>query len=138
MRGAFDTITIWNKYSDASTNKDVFFRSVVKGCSYEQKSVRAVSGQTASVAGTTGVLIAENPNYKPAKEWAAGDKTAFFTLQTGDLVARGEHSDEITGISPNTESAVRQRLMPEVFTIRVVQDNTAGYKRGRHLFVEGV
>ncbi len=138
MRGADDVITVWNKRRNPATNKDEWFRHIIPNCSWEQKAVRAVSGQTASIASTTSVLIAENPLYKPAAEWTAGDKAAFFTLQTGDLIARGAHDTEITGVSPYTESAVKQSLMPEAFTIRVMQDNTAGYKRGRHYYVEGI
>ncbi len=136
MRGANDVITLWNKTREGKN--DVWYRHIIRNCSWEQKTIRAVSGQTASIASTIGVLISENPLYKPAKAWAAGDKAAFFTLQNGDLIARGEHGIEITGVTPNTESAIKAGLMPVAFTVRIVQDNTATYKRGRHYYVEGV
>ncbi len=137
MRGANDTITVWNKWRNPETNKDEWFRHVITGCSWEHKAVREVDGQTARLASVFSVLISENPQYRAAGEWA-DDKITFFTLQEGDLVALGVQSAEITGAAPNTESAVRQNLAPEVFTIRVFVDNTGGYKRGKHYYLEGV
>ncbi len=136
LKGAYQTITMWNKIREGA--KDVWYRHVLAGCSFKHKIVRAVSGSTASIANVTAALIPKNPLYKSPSEWAAGDKSAFFTLQAGDLIALGEQAIEITGVTPNTESAVRTRLLPDVFTVKAVQDNTAGYKRGGHYYVEGV
>ena len=136
MRGAEVTVTIWNKWRNQASGKDEWFRHVIPRCSWEHKAVRAVSGQTASVASSICVLIDENALYRPPREWAGADKARFFTLGLGDLAALGAHTEEITGALP--ESTLKQRLAPEVFTIRIVQDNTAGYKRGRHYYIEGV
>lgn len=138
MRCAHDTITIWNKWRNPETNKDQWFRHVIHNCVWEHKTVRAVSGQTASVASTFSVLISENPRFRSQNDWAAGNKASFFTLQAGDLVALNKQTLEITGIAPSTESAIRQSLSPEVFTIRAFNNNTASYKLGKHYYVEGV
>ena len=138
MRGTDATITIWNKWRNPDTQKDEWFRHVVPRCSWEHKAVRTVSGQTASIASVISVLISESPMFKPGQEWAAGDKAAFFTLRTGDLVALGEQTAEITGVAPYTESGLRQSLAPEVFTVKIAKDNTAGYKWGKHYYAEGV
>jgi hypothetical protein len=138
MKGAPYIITVWNKWRNPATNKDEWFRHVIPNCSWERKAVRAVSGQTASIASVFGVLLPQSELFKPEREWALGDKAAFFTLKPGDIIALGEQTAEITGVSPYTESAVRQSLAPEVFTISIASDNTAKYKRGKHYYAEGV
>jgi hypothetical protein len=137
LRGVFVSITVWNKWRNPSTNKDEWFRHVIPNCAPLQNTVRTVMGTTASLATTTGVMVNENSLYKTSDEWAAGDKTAFFTLQAGDLVAIGEHAIEITGASPYRESDIRQSLGGKAFVIKIFQDNAAAQKRGRHYYIEG-
>lgn len=139
LRGAYDTITLWNKWRNPGTNKDEWFRHVLSGCSWEHKAVRTVTGQTASLASVTTVLIPENILFMNQDEWEhmTGNRTAFFTVQTGDIIALGAHEAEITDIAPYRESDVIVLYAPKAFKVKIFQDNTAGYKRGRHYYAEG-
>lgn len=136
LLGSYEKITIWNKYRDQTTNKDSWQKSVIPGCSWEHREVRNVAGQTASIGSTTSVLINENKLFVTPKNWAPGTET--FTINIGDLVARGEHNIEITGEAPYRESEVRQSLLPDVFIIKTFNNNTQGYKMGRHYDISGV
>ena len=138
MRGATETITVWNRYKD-DAKKDVWVRSVVVGCSWEDDIVRDVNGTAAVYASGYQVLIAENPAYMPVEEWlalSAEDKATGFTLAVGSLVARGEQSDEITPAF--TVAMLKQRLDTGIFAISAFSDATHGYKRGRHYELLGV
>lgn len=121
MRGMTETVTIWRK--SRVGGKDVWTRVVVPDCCWDSNTERTVSGNTASLASTFVVLL-------PAS--LAG------RVSVGDLVAKGAHETEITGVAPNTEANVRTSLLPNVFTVKNVYDGTAGYKQGRHIEIEGV
>lgn len=135
MRGAYDTITIWNKFRNAS-NKNEWQRSVIPGCSWETEIIKTVSGTTANIASNIIVLVPANALYRPFNEWKT-DRQGF-TFSAGDLVARGEILTEITGVTPHTESEVKTSLSPGVFNIMAFADYTQGYKRGRHFEISGV
>lgn len=122
MRGMTETITIWHK-AKGKNGKDTWTRQVVPECSWESNVVRAVSGNTAALASTFVVLL-------PA---SLGGK-----VSVGDLVAKGAHETEITGVAPNTEAQVRTSLLPQVFTVKTVYDGTAAYKQAPHIEMEGV
>lgn len=121
MRGMTETITIWHK-AKGENGKDTWTRQVVPECSWESNVVRAVSGNTASLASTFVVLL-------PASLVGHVDK--------GDLVAKGDCNAEITGVAPNTEALVRNSLLPNVFTVKIVHDGTAEYKQAPHIEIEG-
>lgn len=122
MRGMTETITIWHK-AKGENGKDTWTRQVVPECSWESNVVRAVSGNTAALASTFIALF-------PAS--LAGE------VSVGDLVAKGAQTAEITGVTPNTEASVRISLLPDVFTVKVLRDATADYKKAPHIEVEGV
>ena len=84
-------------------------------CSWESNVVRAVSGNTASLASTFVVLL-------PASLVGHVDK--------GDLVAKGDCNAEITGVAPNTEALVRNSLLPNVFTVKIVARWYRGIQAG--------
>lgn len=121
MRGMTETVTIWHK--SRVDGKDTWTRTVVPECCWESNTVRTVSGNSAALASTFVVLL-------PAS--LAGK------VSVGDLVAKGEHETEITGVAPNTEANVRTSLLPNVFTVKNVYDGTAGYKQGGHIEIEGL
>ncbi|GHU57304.1 hypothetical protein AGMMS49975_22620 [Clostridia bacterium] len=121
MRGMTETITIWHKSRNTSTNKDEWTRQVVPNCSWEADIIRNVSNGTANVASAFTVLI---------------PTTALVAV--GDLAAKGERTAEITGIAPFTEAMIKTSLQPLVFTVKAISDLSAGYKRGGHLEVTGV
>lgn len=135
MRGAFDSITVYNKFRNAS-NKDEWKRSVVPNCSWETEVIKTASGTTANIASSTIVLVSVNPDYRPFNEWVT-DRQGF-TFSVGDLVARGEILTEITGVSPYTESLVKASLLPEVFNVKAFADFTQNHKHGKHFEISGV
>ena len=134
MRGQHDTITVWNKAIE--NNKTVYYRHVVPRCYWRAQVVRNVSGSTVSIGTAWAVTVEAQDGYKPYSEWLkSNDKSNYFTFNAGDIVALGEHADDMTA---ENASAVYNSLKPNVCTIKTVADNTQPWKQGRHIAVEGV
>lgn len=141
IKGCFQTVTIWNKWRNHSTGKDEFYRHVLPvPCKWKNHIQRSISDSTANIASSIIAMIPYSDTYRSATEWKALDadgRSAFWTLQTGDLMALGDQSTEITGVKPYTTSDVLTALAPNVMTIKGFQDNTQS-THGRHYRVEGV
>lgn len=140
LKGFIHTITIWNKLSTQG-QKDRWFKSIINDCSWEDVVVRSVSGSTANVATTTRVLIEKKDNYLIYEKWSKlsdDERINYFTFSQGDLVALGEHEEDITGVSPHTEALIKIALKPYVFNIKALSDQTESYKHGKHYEIEGV
>jgi len=134
MFGQHDTITVWNK--TVENGKTVYYRHVVPRCYWRSQVIRNVSGSTVSLGTAWNVTIEAQDGYMPYSEWMKlADKSAFFTFNVGDIVARGKHADEMTA---DNAPALYNQLKPDVFTIKTVTDNTQEWKHGRHIAVEGV
>lgn len=138
MFAANVSATIFNRWRNPSTKKDEWFRHVIPVLvRWKSRTERSVSGTSASVANTYVVVMPPSDQYMPETEWKQlSDKSRYFTLQKGDLLALGEVDAEITGIAPNRESEVKAALEPNVMTIKSIEDNTR-VVHGRHYRLEG-
>ncbi len=92
-----DTITIYNKYIDNRAEK--WQRSVVRDVNWQ--ATKAVSGSRdgllSSNVATIFIPFTSHTEYLVPKAWAL-DKTSHWTLQEGDVIVRGEVTDEITDV----------------------------------------
>lgn len=114
-----DTITVLNKYKNLDTHKDEWNKVVLEGCRWASKTVRNVSGSTASISYTLSCRI-------PYK----GKQIHF---QLGDYVIKGKVAEEIT--AENVVSVINS-YRPNAFMIKSIKDNTAD--RLKHYHIEGV
>lgn len=136
MQGMYDTITVWNKHYDLTSKQTTYYRHVLDRCNWDVDMVRTVNDSTVSLANTWRVTIEARDGYLPYADWLqSNDKSNHFTANEGDLVAKGEHADEIT---PANMTAVMSALKSDVFAVKVVDDNTQEWKYGRHIAIEGV
>jgi len=104
---------------------------------YGYPCIGAVEVASASVANTYVVIMPPSEQYMSESEWKIlEDKSGYFTLQKGDLLALGEVDAEITGVTPNRESEVKTALSPNVMTIKSIEDNTR-VAHGKHYRLEG-
>jgi hypothetical protein len=134
-------ITVWNKWRDPATKKDVFFRHVLPiKCKFAYTIERGFTGSGAGIAGSNTAVVPYTDGCLPAERWRELDeegKRAFFTLQVGDILALGAHDIEITGERPYTSGEVKAALAPLCIVIKAVADNTL-CAHGKHWRVEGL
>lgn len=141
MFGCNDDVTVWNRWRNPETGKDEWYRHILPvKCKWKTHANRDVSGGTANIANSIVLVVPYSETYFKPQEWAVLDvagKARFFTLKSGDLAALGKQEVEITGIRPSTEAEIKKILLPDVMTIKAVQDFTRS-AQGKHFKVEGV
>ena len=113
-----DIITVLNKSKNAETNKDIWHKVVIDCCNWSAKTIRNVSGSTASIGYTLSCRIP----YKGAQ----------IKLSLGDYVVKGEVNEEVT-----TDNIVKliNSYRPNAFMIKSIKDNTSD--RLKHYHIEG-
>lgn len=114
-----DTITVLSKSKNPNTHKDEWRKIVLTGCNWSAKTVRNVSGSTASISYTLSCRIPYNG--------------AQIAINLGDYAVKGEIKEEIT--SDNIVKVVNS-YRPNAFMIKSFKDNTAD--RLKHYHIEGV
>jgi hypothetical protein len=97
------TLTIYNKYYDATTKADKYQRFVLAAAIWEDRkdsNVLASGGdKTANQAIIYIPFAIGNPYYLKPKVWLAlTTKTSNFTLQINDLVVKGTVTDTLSSI----------------------------------------
>jgi len=90
-------ITIYNKYTDASTRAEKYQRTVINDVVWQATKARsgAGSGVLASNVATIFIDFAHGTQYALPKAWSLS-KTGKWTLQEGDVIVRGAVTDEIS------------------------------------------
>jgi len=143
MQGCNQYVTVWNRWRDPNDIQanDVFYRHILPVmCKYKTKVSRLVTESGVVVGNSQQVIIPVSDMYREPSEWREMDadlRRDFFTLQEGDIFALGALLFDITGVTPWRETDVRKRLKPNVFTVKVIFDNTRS-RRGKHFKIEGV
>ena len=88
-------ITIYNRYFESRLEK--YQRTVIRDVVWQ--ATKAVSGRStgvlASNVATVFIPMARGANYLKPKAWQAA-KSGKWTLQEGDVIVRGEATDNIT------------------------------------------
>jgi len=113
MLGCNQDITIWVREKANKTNKEKFVRNIIPvKCKWKNHTVRNLDGAGANIYNSVVIII---PYF---------DGILDLNIKEGDIAALGVRDDiEITGVSPNTASEVRQRLSPNITIINSVSCN---------------
>ena len=96
-------ITVWNKWRDLTDKQSVsahYRHTLPVLCKYEKRVVRQATSDGVMIKNSHVVIIPVSDMYRPPQEWAVLDESErekYFTLQEGDLVARGQIMFDITG-----------------------------------------
>lgn len=135
MKGCNDVVTIWNRFK--ADGKETFYRTVIPVmCKWDNvNGVAQIAGSKMTYP--VSVIIPLCDNYLPESEWLKlEDKSGYFTVKKGDLIALSAIETEITGEKPHTMSGVKTMLAPECVEVKAYTDNTR-LRLGKHIKVEG-
>lgn len=126
------TITIYNclrAVNNPDSKKDVWQRTVLHDCFYKNIIGRTDNlSSDPRMSNTYTSRIAESPLYRPYVEWCRlsdADRKRYFTCSLKDIVVKGECTEEITGVSPNTATEILSRHKPDAFVVTAFSDNTS-------------
>lgn len=135
MLPTFDyTVTVLNRRDskDSPDRLDAWKKTVLHNCAWSVQTVRSVNGTEVSLGAAYVARIPKSQDYHPYHEWTKNMEG--FTFSTGDIIIRGEVTEEIT--ADNVKAVVRQ--YPESFTVSLFRDNTNTVEALEHYRVEGV
>lgn len=98
-----DTITIYNKYYNSSSDTDKYQRTVIKGVNWQGEKHATVSDKGLLLADSTLIFIDKLDNYLSPKRFAKLsdlERPNYFTFSIGDKIVKGDVDFEITGVKP--------------------------------------
>jgi uncharacterized protein (UPF0548 family) len=128
-------ITIYNRYTDATSGVDKYQRTVIKDVNWQGKRNATVSDKGVLLANSTLVFIDKLENYvspKRFKKLSDEERPKYFTFNSnGDKIVKGEVDFEITGVKP-FRIADLDNEFDDVITIKSVTELSG------HFEIEGV
>ncbi len=117
------TVTVYNKYKEGTAEK--WQRTVLRGVFWN--AIKGATMRRTGVASADGLQliipfsVLAGRAYKPPKAWAAlEDKDSCWTLQSGDVVVRGEIAREVV------KSSSELMALDDVLTITSVDTKDFG------------
>lgn len=121
-----DTVTVYHqeKSIDEATKRSVvrWIRTVYPSCYFGSHIAESLNGTTLAIAnGYTVRIPADVP---------------LYSVCPGDIVVKGDISDEATEESGNRITDILNRYKPNSFTVRAVADNTK-IRYGAHIKLIG-
>ena len=136
------TITVYNKYEDPSSRLITWHKTVLHNCFWKYTGNRIVVGETTLETDTTLCRIPVNPAYIEPYLWGDEEnKSEHFTLNTGDIIIRGEAEEVIDEYASGFRSSdilTKYKKLQGCMVIDQYAINT-GLGRGlEHYYVRGV
>lgn len=93
------TITLLNKLKrkDSTANIDVWYKTVIKDCTYKKDKISTVNGNVVSMGQQFTILIPFTGKYLSYKDWKQlEDKTGYYTLSEQDVIILDIVTEDIT------------------------------------------
>lgn len=127
-------ITLYNKVYDRDAGASMYYRTVLKGVNWQNKTAIQPTDKGMVSADVAEIYIpfaveTEKQFRKPKNFVQETEKTGFFTIEAGDLVIRGTVENELT--SAKDEERLKNAY-DDVRTIAVVETNDNGSSEMQH------
>lgn len=144
------TVTIFNRYEDPQTQLVRWYKHVVPDCFWKysgEKMVISNSASSKSVVLETDTIICRirvNNKFMEKYQWIQlpNDKMGnYFTLGIGDIIVKGEVSDEINEYTAGTRSSDLKKKYKDLqgcLEIQTFSINTGGNRGNEHYYVRGI
>ena len=138
-----DTITVYNRYTDPQTQITTWYRTVLTGCFWKYERSKVTVGQTVLETNRTICRIPQNAKFLERHLWeqqfndVMGD---YFTLSQGDIIAKGEVTENIDEYSKghrSTDFIAKYKALQGCIEIDSVSINTKTGTNDKHYLVGG-
>lgn len=137
-----ETLTVYNKYIDPTTRQITWYRTVVNNCFWKYVGNEIVVGETTIKTDNTLCRIPKSDNFIEKHIWCElENKSEKFTLSTGDILVKGEVTDEIdeyTSGSRSSDLLTKYRKLQGCMMIEKCSINTDGGRGNEHYYVKGI
>ena len=138
------TITIYNRYEDPLTNIVSWFRTVINGAFWKYAGNKVVVGKTVLETKDIICRIRKDDRFRDKFQWIQipnDQMSAYFTLSQGDIIVKGEVTDEINEYVSGKRSTDLKKKYKELqgcIEIQEWADNTGGGRGNEHYYVKGI
>jgi hypothetical protein len=135
-------VTVYNRIEDPVTRKITWHRTVIHNCFWRYTQEKFIVDGTLVDANVTICRIPKQDNYCERYIWEQlGDNISdCFTLSIGDMIIKGEvtdESDEYTSGQRSNDFLTKYKRLQGCTLISSVSDNTDGGRGAEHYLVRG-
>ena len=113
------TVTVFNKYKN-NANETLWKRTVLENCYFGAETAQKLNGNILSSENSFVCRILKNKAYTDKFK---GENNKF-TLAPGDVIVKGNVTDEIKDVSGRRITDLLQKYKGECFTVKSFSDNT--------------
>lgn len=137
------TITIYNKYVDAQTQVEKWYRHVIENCFWKASNNKVTVNDTIIDSSNVICRIPKSGEYLDKPEWESlpNDKMSdYFTLGQNDIIIKGDINfeiDEYTKGKRSTDLLEKYKLYGKM-QIEQFSINTGSGRNNEHYFVTGI
>ncbi len=138
------TITVYNKHTDKQTHVITWYRTVIPNCFWKYTGDKISIGKTMLETNNIICRIPIQENFKENYLWQTipNDlKTNYFTLNSGDIIVRGEVTDEINEYKDGKRASDiidRYKSMQGCMQVEEMAINIGGGRCNEHYYIKGV
>lgn len=138
------TITIYNKYEDKQTQLIKWYRTVLNNCFWKYTGDKISVGNTVIETNDIICRIPQNSKFLENFEWLAVPNDLmqnYFTLNSGDIIVKGDISDEIDEYKSGKRSSdliAKYKELQGCMEIEQTAINTGAGRCNPHYYVKGV
>lgn len=138
------TLTIYNKFQDPQTQVIRWYRHVVENAFWQPLGSKITIGKVVLQTDDIICRIRKDDAFREKHEWVAipNDQMGnYFTLGQGDIIVKGEVTDEINEYVSGSRSSdllSKYKKLQGCMEIKSWSNNTGGGRGNEHYFVKGV
>lgn len=138
------TVTIYNKFEDPQTQVVKWYRTVVNGAFWKYVGEKLTIGQTVLETNSIVCRIRKDSRFLEKYQWVQqpNDKMSnYFTLGKGDIIVKGEVSDEINEYQNgkrSTDFLAKYKELQGCMSIEEFANNTGAGRCNEHYLARGI
>lgn len=137
------TVTIYNKYTDPTTQVVAWYKSVVTDCFWSLQGTKVSIGDVELDSKSVLCRIPKDDRFLEKKQWSdltVLEKASHFTLGQGDIIVKGSVEDVINEYSAghrSTDLLSKYREYQSCMEINEYSNNTGIGRNNEHYLVRG-
>lgn len=137
-------ITIYNKYEDKQTQLVKWYRTVLNNCFWKYTGDKISVGNTVIETNDIICRIPQNSKFLENFEWLAVPNdlmSNYFTLNSGDIIVKGDISDEIDEYKSGKRSSdliAKYKELQGCMEIEQIAINIGAGRCNPHYYVKGI
>ena len=138
------TVTIYNKFQDPQTQLVRWYRTVVHNVFWKYVGDKVTIGKVSLETDNSICRIREDARFLPKFQWIQipnDEMVNYFTLAKGDIIIKGEVTDEINEYESGhraTDIVAKYKELQGCITVEELAINIGAGRCNPHYFIKGI